>query len=839
MWRWLIIVTFAGCVYHPQKLTSAGDADAGDSTVAGDATLPRFDTWTDLGNSSVGPRDAPLHSSASGSGVSSSTVGAYLPAVAATDTAIVVAWQESVGGQPSVRVLRFADNVWSSYDGSTDGFVANGKQPSLALESDGTPVVAFESGDSIAVVRHSGSSWPPYGDSLLITDPLAEAASQPSLAIGPVGAVVAYRTGVASETPTTSDSVRVRRHDNGWTNMAGTGLEVSASNTGSNPDLALMPSGAPVVVWDADTNADGAREVHLRRLENDGTWAPVVTTTVSNGTGSASEPAVAINPGGRIGVTWLDTTPGYAAVYLEVYDNGGTWYQLNSSATGDGVSKTEPTRPASAPDVAFPGDQNFESPIVTYVSHDSGPSTVHVRMPGRNGVLGWVGPTHPFYPSDGTISWPGDSCYTPAIALIPTTGRPVVAWNNYNGSGVSQIYVKRYTCLTMWEELVEGAATGVSEAPTCAEASSLQMNANAEPTVAWQTWTLDNSNWEIYLRAWVGHHWSPLGRSTTDGGISNTTDAWWDSGWPSLALGGNGKPWVAWAEFMMLPPSEYWTVYLRAYESGAWEEKNGSGSGSGIPYDGPSQFPSLTIGANDTPWVAWLYGARDLRLAQWTGTSWTEIGGPVADPALGPVGRPSLAVDSTGAPVVAWFRRNDSNGHMNVYVHRYKDGNWSSIEGDGVVAGGAIWASNPSLAIDRSDFPVVAYQEQATQSGPTWGVFVSRWDGSSWQRVGGGGLSTGPRESREPSLALDSGGQPVVAWTEATDRNFEIYLRHYDGSSWAQLDGSATTGGVSKTNTDSRYPSLDIARDRACVSWTDAGPSGLQIAVRCIDLPLR
>jgi len=615
--RWLLILALTGCVYHPLKLTAPeGDTGPGGDAIAGGDARTRLDTWTDLGNSGVGPRDAPLPTSASGLGVSASATGAYLPDIVATETAIVVAWQESLG-TPAIHVLRFSDGEWSSYDGSADGYVADGTRPAVALSS-GSQVVDYEHDDSIAVVIFDGTGWSPYGTTLLITDPLTEPASQPSLAVGPDGAVVAYRTGGAGSAPTTGDKVRVRRNFNGWTNMAGAALDVSSSNGGNNPDLALMPTGgAPVVVWDADLDYNGMGEVYVRRLDVD-TWATVGgATTLNDGVnGSATEPAVAINPGGRIAVAWLDTSPGHAAVYLRAYDPGGDWHAPNNSTTGDGVSRTEPLRPASAPDVAFPGDENFEAPIVTYVSHDGNTSTVHVRMPGRNGVSGWAGPTHPFYPSDA-ISWPTHSAYTPAVALIPSTGRPVVAWSNYTGSGVFQIYVKRYTCLSMWEPLVEGAETGVSDASTCAEAPSLKMSGSGEPTVAWQTWTLANSNWEIYLRAWTGHGWSGLAGSAINGGISNTPAAWWDSGWPSLALDTRGKPWVAWGEY--LPAFGSWTVYLRALGGDAWAEMDDSATNFGVPLDGPSQFPSLAIGPGGTTWVAWLHGTGGLQLAEWDG----------------------------------------------------------------------------------------------------------------------------------------------------------------------------------------------------------------------------
>ena len=90
---------------------------------------------------------------------------------------------------------------------------------------------------------------------------------------------------------------------------------------------------------------------------------------------------------------------------------------------------------------------------------------------------------------------------------------------------------------------------------------------------------------------------------------SNTTTPWWDSGWPSLALGRHGKPWVAWAEFLDYPDevNDRWSVYSRKLEDQRWVEiDTGSASGGGLT-DGWGQFPSMAVHSDGAAWIAWNY----------------------------------------------------------------------------------------------------------------------------------------------------------------------------------------------------------------------------------------
>jgi hypothetical protein len=95
--------------------------------------------------------------------------------------------------------------------------------------------------------------------------------------------------------------------------------------------------------------------------------------------------------------------------------------------------------------------------------------------------------------------------------------------------------------------------------------------------------------------------------------------------------------------------------------------------------------------------------------------------------------------------------------------------------------------------------------------GGTWQIYLKSWDGTSWAELGGsasgGGVSNNATGSRTPSIAYDALGRAVVAWGDDADGDSEVYVRRYDGAAWAQLAGSATGGGVSANGTSSTDPS--------------------------------
>ena len=91
-------------------------------------------------------------------------------------------------------------------------------------------------------------------------------------------------------------------------------------------------------------------------------------------------------------------------------------------------------------------------------------------------------------------------------------------------------------------------------------------------------------------------------------------------------------------------------------------------------------------------------------------------------------------------------------------------------------------ALNPSLAIDKLGNPVISWHEYGGASGTTIpNVYVKRWNGTRWTRVGTALDVNVGNVARDSSLALDSFGNPVVTWVEEAPNSYKsnLYVKKY------------------------------------------------------------
>ncbi len=247
--------------------------------------------------------------------------------------------------------------------------------------------------------------------------------------------------------------------------------------------------------------------------------------------------------------------------------------------------------------------------------------------------------------------------------------------------------------------------------------------------VAWSDSSGDDT--EVYLRRWDGSAWSELGGSASGGGISNNSG---DSSWPSVAVGPDGNPWVAWHDET---PGRA-EIYVRRWTGAAWEPVgSNSASGGGISGNkGNSQFVDLQVAANGDAFAAWVDssgGNNEVYLRQWNGSAWVALAGSASGGGISNSifrsGRPALALDA-GLPTVAWA-----------------EGEWLGE------------------------------------------IYVRRYNGSAWVELGhrsasGGGISNTPWQSFYATITY-AGGRPTVGWYDDIGGQWEIYAATLEGNQWA------------------------------------------------------
>jgi hypothetical protein len=338
--------------------------------------------------------------------------------------------------------------------------------------------------------------------------------------------------------------------------------------------------------------------------------------------------------------------------------------------------------------------------------------------------------------------------------------------------------------------------------------------------------------------------WEEVGPgSATGGGISDNDGT---SSAPSVAAAPGGALYVAWHDDSDVD-GEY-EIYVRRWDGSSWEEVGeGSATENGIgDNDGVSREPSVAIGLDGNPIVAWhdnSAGERnyEIHVRRWDGSAWAEVGtGSATGSGIsgndGYSTHPSLAIAPDGTPYVAWSDDSHHSGKPEIYVRRWDGNHWvevgaSSATEGGISDGGDI-AVYPSIAIAPDGTPYVAWATYAE-------IYVRRWDASNWVEVGagsatGGGISDTGGWSSVPALAVAPDGRPIVAWEDGNSGYRQIYVRRWDGAHWAEMgSGSATDGGISDSSTDSEFPAIAITPDgKPTVAWEDGGSGGRQIYVR-------
>ncbi len=198
---------------------------------------------------------------------------------------------------------------------------------------------------------------------------------------------------------------------------------------------------------------------------------------------------------------------------------------------------------------------------------------------------------------------------------------------------------------------------------------------------------------------------------------------------------------------------------------------------------------------------------------------------------------PSLSIATDGSVYLAWH--DGSSGNDEIYVRRWNGNAWEEV-GEGSASGGGISNNEgdsrfPSLAIAGDGTLYVAWEDDSTGDAE---IYVRRWNSNEWEEVGegsasGGGISNNEGRSWYPSLANTLDGTPYVAWEDYSEGNAEIYLLRWNGVAWVEVgEGSASNGGVSKTEGNSWLPIVVIAPDDTpYIAWCDDSAGEQEIYV--------
>jgi hypothetical protein len=299
-------------------------------------------------------------------------------------------------------------------------------------------------------------------------------------------------------------------------------------------------------------------------------------------------------------------------------------------------------------------------------------------------------------------------------------------------------------------------------------------------------------------------------------------------GFLDFVINSKGNPVIASSDGR--PEIESFSMYL--WNEKAWQDLGGDGSSDGLEYG------SLSLDSSDNPIVGYCLdpagGGAYFYRGYWDGTEWqrlqietftiypdcrtpflilspsNDIIVAYLDAGLGyvvgfldgsnlqEIGQPLnefvvasfLALDNQENPIVAY---SEATGDYNstifaypsdIYVRRWTGTDWVQL-GDMLDENSVDYAQNPEIAVVTNDNFIVAWNELDDQGSSN--VYVKRWNGSTWQLLGGALDTDISNDARYPSLAIDSQGNPLVAFAEKENNVVHVYLKQWDGNSWQIL----------------------------------------------------
>ncbi|MFA5028107.1 MAG: right-handed parallel beta-helix repeat-containing protein, partial [Candidatus Methylomirabilota bacterium] len=181
---------------------------------------------------------------------------------------------------------------------------------------------------------------------------------------------------------------------------------------------------------------------------------------------------------------------------------------------------------------------------------------------------------------------------------------------------------------------------------------------------------------------------------------------------------------------------------------------------------------------------------------------WGEIAGSATGTGLtgglGLAEDPAVATDAAGVRYIAWA--DGRNGNLEIYVARQTGTGWEMLGGSaqgGGVSASAASSLRPSLALDAGGAPVVAWVETL---GGTADIRAARFDAGSggWVALGdslsAAGIS-GSGHADQPAVISTTGGM-VVAWLDRTSGVMQVHAKRFDGTGWVALGAEALTDPV-------------------------------------------
>ncbi len=379
------------------------------------------------------------------------------------------------------------------------------------------------------------------------------------------------------------------------------------------------------------------------------------------------------------------------------------------------------------------------------------------------------------------------------------------------------VHLKHYDG-SSWSEYPAGSAAGYGIAPvtvTICHRTQVALDTGEEPVVAFY------ADGHIYVRKYNGSTWVGLGGSDSGTGLDTYPEYGTDNDNLCLSCDTLGNPTVCWKK----RNSFISFLILKHWNGAAWTGLGGSDTSGGIyPYDSSKNYiwPYMTLDSAGRPVIAsgfhyspyWAQ-PKHTYVKHWNGSSWQGYAGSDTGNGVGGYGEtlsPCVAVDNSDYPVVAHFAHLERKAA----VHRWNGSDWVEID---------------TAVIDPTEFEPRAMAADSLGRMVIAGLRLGsiegyRLAGTSWESLGRIAAATTPTGL---NLSLDDSDNIYLVCRAEVGGVSDVYAwKHTEsaqGAAWEERNGSASAGGISNTPETSRYPTAVVdSAGSVSVGWVHNNP---------------
>lgn len=264
---------------------------------------------------------------------------------------------------------------------------------------------------------------------------------------------------------------------------------------------------------------------------------------------------------------------------------------------------------------------------------------------------------------------------------------------------------------------------------------------------------------QLYVKRWTAEGWKMLGESINPVGSYAMP--------MQVVVSSEDQVVVAYTEYATLNDfieAETPNVVIKRWSGKVWQQLN-KFTDDGLGFHQLKLKP-------DGKHLLSLRQEDNLVLREWSGSAWVTQKtiplqmNPVNEFAETYVYHTAIALDNTQYPVIAWFEYDYSAGLTGyLYVKRWNGNTWERLGQAVHSVKDAQWP-DIYLKVDAENRPVILFSEVIDDS-PTRQLYVRRWD-HAWQTLGQGSLNINKSsEALLTGLEFDPQANPIVSWSEA------------------------------------------------------------------------